>query len=94
MPTVADIFIRYRKDYLRQFGAGMLPSHRRTIQHIVTCRTKALGGSLYRCTSCGRKHYSYHSCGDRHCPTCGNDAATQWVRKTSALIPRVPCFLV
>jgi ribosomal protein L37AE/L43A len=94
MPTVADLFIRYRKDYLRQFGAGMLPSHRRTIHHIVTCRTQALGGSLYRCTSCGRRHYSYHSCGDRHCPKCGNDAATEWARKTSALIPRVPCFLM
>jgi len=94
MPTVADVFIRYRKDYLRQFGPGMLPSHRRTIRNIVTCRTKALGGSLYRCTSCGRKHYSYHSCGDRHCPVCGHDAATRWARKTCALIPRVPCFLV
>lgn len=94
MPTVADIFVRYHDSYLRQFGSGMLPSHRRTIQHIVTCRTQTLGGSLYRCPSCERKHYSYHSCRDRHCPRCGHDAAEKWARVQSARIPRLPCFLL
>lgn len=94
MPTLADIFIRYRDEYLRQFSAGMLPSHRRVMTAITTCRTQALGGSLYRCPSCERKHYSYHSCGNRHCPQCGNDAATKWAQTQSARIPRMPCFLM
>lgn len=94
MPALADIFIRFRDEYQRQFGTGMLPSHRRAMNDIIACRTPALGGSLYHCTSCERKHYSYHSCGNRHCPTCGNDAATQWARSCSALVPRVPCFLM
>ena len=94
MPTVADIFIRYRNDYQKQFGTGLLPSHRRAMNAIIACRTQALGGSLYHCQSCGRKHYSYHSCGNRHCPQCGHNAAERWARKLSALIPRVPCFLV
>jgi len=94
VPTVADVFIRYHDSYIGQFGPGMLPSHRRTIQHIVTCRTSRLGGSLYRCPSCERKHYSYHSCGDRHCPVCGADSAERWAQAQSARIPRVPCFLM
>ena len=94
MPTVADVFIRYHDSYLRQFGARMLPSHRRVMTAITTCRTQALGGSLYRCPSCERKHYSYHSCGNRHCPQCGADSAERWARTQSARIPRVPCFLM
>lgn len=94
MPTVADIFVRYRKDYTEQYGAGLLPSHRRTIHNIVNCRTSALGGSLFRCSSCGRQHYSYHSCGDRHCPRCGQDETEAWIRSVCARIPRLPCFLV
>jgi hypothetical protein len=94
MPTVADIFIRYRNEYTKQFGPGLLPSHRRTMNAIIACRTNALGGSLYRCSSCGRKHYSYHSCGNRHCPQCGYDAAERWARKQSALIPPGSCFLI
>jgi hypothetical protein len=94
MPALADIFIRYGDEYLRKFGAGMLPSHRRVMTAITACRTQALGGSLYRCPSCERKHYSYHSCGNRHCPRCGHDSAERWARKQSAHIPRFPCFLL
>ena len=94
MPTLADIFIRYRDAYLRQYGAGLLPSHRKAMSDIIACRTQALGGSLFRCPSCERIHYSYHSCGNRHCPRCGHDDATEWARSCSALIPRVPCFLI
>jgi hypothetical protein len=94
MPAVADIFIRYRNDYLRQFGAGVLPSHRRAMSDIIACRTKVLGGSLYRCPSCERIHYTYHSCGNRHCPVCGHDAAEKWAQAQCARIPPVPCFLL
>lgn len=94
MPTLADIFIRYRDPYIRQFSTGMLPSHRQAMQSIITCRTKALGGSLYSCPSCERRHYSYHSCGNRHCPQCGHDSAEKWAQAQSVRIPRLPCFLM
>ena len=61
---------------------------------IIVCRTPALGGNLYSCPSCGKEKYSYHSCGNRHCPKCGNDDATRWVKKQSTRIPEVPCFLI
>ena len=37
----------------RSFGARLLPSHRRAVPAILSCRTPALGGQLYRC-DCGR----------------------------------------
>ncbi len=94
MIEMADIFRQYKDEYLRKFGDKVLPSHRRAIDDIISCRTPALGGNLYSCPSCGKKQYSYHSCGNRHCPKCGNDDATRWVEKQSARIPEVPCFLI
>jgi ribosomal protein L37AE/L43A len=94
MIEMADIFRQYRDEYLRKYGSRILPSHRRAIDDIISCRTPALGGNLYSCPSCGKKRYSYHSCGNRHCPKCGNDDATRWVEKQSARIPEIPCFLI
>ena len=94
MVEMADIFRQYKDDYLRQFGERIIPSHRRAIYDITSCRTPELGGNIFVCPSCGEKRYSYHSCGNRHCPKCGNDDATRWVEKQSARIPEVPCFLL
>jgi len=61
---------------------------------IEDCRTQALGGQVYHCTSCDQFRYSYHSCQNRHCPKCGNDGATAWLaRQRDRLLP-VPHFLV
>jgi hypothetical protein len=94
MPELAEIFRRHQEQYLRQFGGRMLPSHRRVMSDIMACRTSALGGSVYRCASCGRQKYSYHSCGNRHCPKCGHRAAVEWAQNLSARIPAIPCFLL
>lgn len=79
MIEMAEIFRQYKEEYLREYGDRILPSHRKTIDDIINCRTPVLGGNLYTYPSCGKSHYSYHSCGNRHCPKCGNDDATRWV---------------
>jgi hypothetical protein len=94
MVEMAEIFRRYRDEYLKKYGNRILPSHRRTIDDIIACRTPVLGGNLYTC-SCGKtERYSYHSCGNRHCPKCGNDDATVWAAKQATRIPAVPCYLI
>jgi hypothetical protein len=75
--------------YRRRFGERMLPSHRRALSDIVGCRTSALGGSIYDCTDCGVRHYAYHSCRNRHCPTCQADRAQAWLDRTRARL--LPC---
>ena len=67
----------------------MLPSHRRAIDDIVACRTPALGGSLYRCDDCAALDYAYHSCRNRHCPTCQEDRAQDWRERVRARL--LPC---
>src|SRR6266545_3543253 len=52
MLEVADIFRLHGPAYREKFGNRMLPSHRRAMQDIATCRTASLGGQLYYCAQC------------------------------------------
>jgi len=57
----------------------MLPSQHAALQAIAQCRTEVLGGHLYRCPACGTTRYRYHSCHNRHCPSCQHDATQTWL---------------
>lgn len=94
MVTVADVFRRYGPAYRTKFGEHLLPSHRQAMRDIERCRTKALGGHVYRCHECGETVYSYHSCRNRHCPTCQTDAAERWLRRQQQLLLPVPYFML
>jgi hypothetical protein len=72
----------------------MLPSHRQAMAAIEHCRTEALGGHVYTCSTCNTTRYSYHSCRNRHCPTCQQDAAQHWLAQQHDLFVPVPYFLV
>ena len=72
----------------------MLPSHRRAMQDIETCRTETLGGQLYFCQQCQELRYSYHSCKNRHCPKCQNEQANEWLKEQSELLLPAHHFLV
>jgi hypothetical protein len=44
------------------------------------CRTSAMGFHYYQCndSNCNHLHYQYHSCKNRHCPTCNWQKQEQW----------------
>ena len=89
MLELADI-VRAAGPRYREVHAGqMRPSHHRTMQDIVACRTPALGGSLYRCDACRALDYRYHSCRNRHCPKCQEERAQDWLDRTRARL--LPC---
>lgn len=94
MLEVADIFRLHGPGYRAQFGKQLLPSHRRAMQDIETCRTAALGGQLYYCAQCAEQRYSYHSCKNRHCPKCQNEQANDWLAAQQSLLLPVTHFLV
>jgi hypothetical protein len=94
MLEVADIFRLHGPGYRAQFGKQMLPSHRRAMQDIETCRTASLGGQLYYCAQCDEQRYSYHSCKNRHCPKCQNQQANEWLKEQSELLLPTHHFLV
>ena len=88
MGEVADIFRLHGARYLGRFGPSMLPSHRRALRDLCTCRTAALGGQLYVCDHCGREHYVYHSCRNRACPTCHGRDTEAWLQaRRQELLP-------
>ncbi len=77
--TVAEIFRRQGAEYQARMRAHILPSHRRVIEDIVTCRTPVRGGHLFWCEPCHFQRFSYHSCQNRHCPRCQNEAISRWL---------------
>jgi ssDNA-binding Zn-finger/Zn-ribbon topoisomerase 1 len=96
MVELADIFLRHGPEYLDRFANRMLPSHIRAMQDIVKCRTPAMGGRVYQCQNpeCHKHFYSYHSCGNRSCPKCGQDRTEQWLEKQNKLLLPTHYFLV
>jgi hypothetical protein len=94
MITLNDIFRQYRSAYRAQYGDRMLPSHRAAMAALEACRTEALGGHVYTCPTCAMTRYSYHSCKNRHCPTCQQAAAQTWLEKQQDLLLPLPYFLV
>jgi hypothetical protein len=90
---LAAVLRRHWPAYERKYRARLLPSHRRAVAAILSCRTPALGGQLYRC-DCGQEHYAYHSCNHRACPQCGHADATEWLQRQRRKLLPVPYYLV
>ncbi len=93
MIALAQVLRRHWPAYELKYGARLLPSHRRAVAALLSCRTPALGGQLYRC-ECGRQHYAYHSCNHRACPQCGHADATEWLNRQRRKLLPVPYYLI
>jgi hypothetical protein len=88
MPAVREIFGEYGPEYLKTFAERIPSHHRKVIRAIVDCRTERMGTMLYRCESCGKVIELFRSCGNRHCPTCQHEKASQWLeRRLEQLLP-------
>jgi hypothetical protein len=94
MITLGEIVRQYSAAYRALYAEQLLPSQQAALQAIERCRTEALGGHVYACPACGTTRYSYHSCRNRHCPTCQHDAAQSWLARQQELLLPVPYFLV
>lgn len=66
----------------------------RTLRAIKECRTKALGGHVDACTSCGQIRISYNSCRNRHCPKCQGHKREAWIQKRESELLPIPYFHV
>lgn len=94
MLEVADIIRAAGPAYREAYGPRLLPSHRRALDDLATCRTAARGGHLRRCDHCDEIQYRYHSCRNRHCPKCHGEQTRRWLALHRARL--LPCryFLV
>lgn len=74
-------------DVVQQFGKQLVennnlsPQQIKVLNNILQCRTSSLGGHEEECDNCGTIHYSYNSCGDRHCPKCQSTKQAIWVEE-------------
>ncbi len=94
MTTLGEIFRQYGPAYRTKFGHQLSSSQQVAMAAIERCRTEALGGQVYTCPRCAMVRYSYHSCRNRHCPTCQQDQAQAWLAQQQALLLPVRYFLV
>ena len=74
---VAHIFKTHITDYQRQYP--LWPEHRKIVYDLLNCRTQYLGGQIERCDQCGAMRIAYHSCRNRHCPTCQHLPRERWL---------------
>ena len=53
-----------------------------------------MGGRVYRCGSCERFDFAYHSCNHRACPRCGGGHTAAWTERQCERLLPVPYFMV
>ena len=81
MGTIADIFREHGPEYLETYQESIPSNHRKVIKEIINCRTAVCGVNVYTCGQCGKSQVVFCSCGNRHCPTCQNHKARQWLER-------------
>jgi hypothetical protein len=91
---IADIIRAAGPAFREAHGPRLLPSHRRALDDLVTCRTAARGGHLRQCDHCDQTQYRYHSCRNRHCPKCHGEQTRRWLDRHRARLLPCPYFLV
>ena len=93
-PLLADVFRQFGPAYRDLYADRMPISHLKTMQAIETCRTPVQGGHLYECDSCHKQHFVFHSCRNRHCPTCQFLPREKWVQERKRDLLPIPYFHV
>jgi len=85
---------------LRVGGDAVARTHRLAkvqqvaLRAIAACRTAALGGHAETCPHCGVTRLRYHSCRNRHCPTCQTTARDRWLEARRTELLPIPYFHV
>lgn len=94
MLEVAEIIRRHGAAYCARVGASVESAHRRVLRALAACRTPACGGHVHQCAQCGRTVYTYHSCGNRHCPKCHRAQTERWLAAQHAHLLPCPYYLL
>jgi len=83
---LADVLRKHINTYQQQYR--LWPEHRKILYDLLNCRTARLGGHIDRCNHCGVMRIVYHSCRNRHCPTCQHMPRERWLeRRKQEILP-------
>ena len=92
--TLADVLREHWASYASTHRSHLCAAHYRAVRSVLACRTPELGGRIYRCSSCSKSHYAYHSCNHRSCPQCGSLDQQIWSLKQESKLLPVPYFMI
>jgi hypothetical protein len=84
---LAEVFHIFGVEYLD--AHGLTAPQAKVVRAVLDCRTAALGGHCLECDECSHRDYVYHSCRNRHFPTCQTTTAGCTTRSWRAW--RQPC---
>jgi hypothetical protein len=79
--TVGALLRQHGPAFLAEYEATLTDQQRRAFRDLAACRTEALGGQLWQCAHCGEQRLVYHSCRNRHCPTCQGGERAAWLQR-------------
>ena len=79
MDSIQDIFTAFTPQYLERFKDHIPQNHIKVIDAIIACRTQRCGITVYECNTCRKSHFTFRSCGNRHCPTCQHHKTIEWL---------------
>jgi hypothetical protein len=83
---VADILQEYGPAYRATHDLPL--GHLKAMSAITACRTRALGGHLEECDTCGAEVPAYNSCRNRFCPKCNWLSREKWLlNRKKELLP-------
>lgn len=89
--TVNDII---RNHWSEVHSNGLNTHQLRHLYNISQCHTPALGGVAFQCRKCNHWQYQYHSCRNRHCPSCQGSKREEWIIRQQKYLLDVPYFHV
>ena len=90
--TLADLVRVHGDAYRRTHRLARV--QRLALRAIAACRTALLGGHRETCDHCGATRLTFHSCRNRHCPTCQSQASARWIEARRAELLPIPYFHV
>jgi hypothetical protein len=83
---MGDIFCAHGEAYRKQHALS--EEQRKALRDIAACRTEVLGGRMDVCADCGYQRPVFHSCRNRHCPTCQALTQARWLEgRMARLLP-------
>jgi len=81
MIRLASIIETFGAEYLTEYADAILPSQRKALAAMKTCRTSASPLMQAQCTECDHPQFIPHSCGHRSCPHCQHHESQRWLER-------------
>jgi hypothetical protein len=94
MIRLASLIETFEADYLDAYGDAVLPSQRKALDALKTCRSSAAPVMQARCEACDHLERVPHSCGHRSCPHCQHHESQRWIERQLARQVPADYFLI